>query len=385
MHLRFTTLSLILAAGIAQALFLALAIAARRTERAPTNWLLSALFALFAAVILNGFLYLSNLYQDWPWLIGLPASLQLLIGPVFLWYVQSWIGGKTWGPRDLLHLAPFTVYVLLDLSFVFHNSFYKMALMYSWLENQRAVGEYLTRFWYHSMIPVHTWVYLVLVVAAIVRHEVTIRRLFSTLEGRSLGWLRSTLLAYGVGLVGVTLAWALPFTGMQLGWILLCAPVAYTVLVYHLAWVVIVRRPQDFWTEEQHSEHPPLTEVKYGKSSLSDDFVHRLRRQLETLMRDEQLYTDPDLTLAALAERLRTSRNHLSQVLNQGLHTTFYDYINHLRVREAGSRLSAPDRRHLSVLDIAAHCGFRSRSTFHKVFKAEFQLSPSEYRRRSQA
>lgn len=384
MHLQFTTLSLILAAGIAQALFLCLATAARRSERAPTNWLLSALFVLFAAVILNGFLYQSNLYQDWSWLIGLPASLQLLIGPVFLWYVQSWIGGKTWGARDLLHLAPFAAYVLLDLSFVFHNSFYKMALMYSWLENQRAVGEYVTRFWYHAMIPVHTWVYFAFIARAVVRHEVSIRRLFSTLEGRSLGWLRNTLLAYAVGLVGVTLTWALPFAGVQLGWILLCAPVAYTGLVYHLAWVVIVRRPQDFWTKDKEPDHTHL-EAKYGKSSLSDDFVNRLRRQLETLMQNEQLYTDPELTLATLAERLRTSRNHLSQVLNQGLHTTFYDYVNHLRVREAGTRLAAPDRRHLSVLDIAVHCGFRSRSTFHKVFKAEFQLSPSEYRRRSLA
>ena len=90
-------------------------------------------------------------------------------------------------------------------------------------------------------------------------------------------------------------------------------------------------------------------------------------------------FTDPDLTLAVLADRLKTSRNNLSQVLNQRLGTTFYDYINRWRIQAAASRLR--DDQETGILDVALDCGFKSKSTFNKAFKTHFSVSPSEYRR----
>jgi len=200
----------------------------------------------------------------------------------------------------------------------------------------------------------------------------TIRQVFSNIEDRTLAWLRNALIAFTVGLIGVTLSVVLTLSGIQIGWMILCAPLADTVVVYHLAWVAFVRRPHDTL---------PTREPRYEKSSLSDEQARHLLHQLETLMQTERPHTDPDLTLATLAERLKTSRNHLSRILNQKLGTTFYDFVNRYRVVLAGERLAAASNA-TSVLDVALDCGFKSKSTFNKAFKAHFGTSPSEYRRR---
>jgi len=380
MYTSFSGLSIFLFSGIVQALFLAVVFVANPRGSPRTNRLLAVFFLVVSVVILNGALYQTNLYQDWSFLIGLPQSFQLLVGPVFLWYVRSLIGEDQFRLRDAAHLLPFVLYLVLELSFLFRNDFYKMALMYSWLTNRRDWGDYLGRFWYQFGLPLQLWVYLGLVWRAIRRHEVTIRQLFSTIDDLTLSWLRKVVVAFAVGLVGVTVGDVLPFFGVQITWMFLCAPITDTLVVYYLAGVAFLRRPQDNLPASETPASPlPEAEPKYGKSSLSEEYGRRLLVHLETLMGTDRPFTDPDLTLAVLAERLKTSRNNLSQVLNQRLGTTFYDYINRWRIQAAASRLR--DDQETSILEVALDCGFKSKSTFNKGFKAHFSTSPSEYRR----
>ncbi|HTH14491.1 MAG TPA: helix-turn-helix transcriptional regulator, partial [Spirochaetia bacterium] len=126
---------------------------------------------------------------------------------------------------------------------------------------------------------------------------------------------------------------------------------------------------------------PGEPKTKYEKSTLPDEVAARILRRLEQTMTAEKPYLDPDLTLDGLAGQLRTSRNHLSQVLNHSLGTTFYEYVNRFRIKEAAEKLIGPDAKVHDILTIAADCGFHSKSTFNKVFKAWYGVSPSEYKR----
>ena len=391
MYTSFSPLSIFLFSGIVQALFLAFVFFANPRGSRQASLLLAAFFVIVAVVIVNGALYQTNLYQDWSFLIGLPLSFQLLVGPFFLWYVKSLIGDFKFRVRDMVHLLPFLLYLVLELSFLFRNDFYKMALMYSWLTNRRDWADYLGRFWYQFGVPLQLGVYLWLVWRAIRRHEVTIRHHFSTIDELTLNWLRKVVIAFAAGLVGVSVGDVLPFFGVQMTWMFLCAPITDTLVVFYLAGVAFLRRPQDTLPAPRPPREPlpeaavsPTTsepEPKYGKSSLSEEYGRRVLVRLETLMGTDRPYTDPDLTLAILAGRLKTSRNHLSQVLNQRLGATFYDYINRWRIQESAARLLAPDHQNAGILDIALDCGFKSKSTFNKAFKAHFSVSPSEYRK----
>ena len=101
---------------------------------------------------------------------------------------------------------------------------------------------------------------------------------------------------------------------------------------------------------------------------------------LTTLMQDAKLFADPSLTIDTLADRLHTSRHHLSQVINERLHKTYGDYISELRLEEARRRLSNPANLRYTIASIALDSGFSTVSSFNDAFKKQFQVTPSQYR-----
>lgn len=75
--------------------------------------------------------------------------------------------------------------------------------------------------------------------------------------------------------------------------------------------------------------------VRHMKSGLREEMMAQLLEAPECLMVERQLYLDPELPLPKLAYYLNTTVNHVSQTINAGLQTTFFDYINQKRVEAA--------------------------------------------------
>ena len=89
---------------------------------------------------------------------------------------------------------------------------------------------------------------------------------------------------------------------------------------------------------------------------------------------------DPGLTLSALAQHLGTNTSYLSRALNEGLQTSFSDFVNRERSRIVAAMLD--DGRKDSLLDLALEAGFASKATFNRAFQNQFGCSPSTYRQR---
>jgi AraC-like DNA-binding protein len=120
--------------------------------------------------------------------------------------------------------------------------------------------------------------------------------------------------------------------------------------------------------------------VKYSKSTLTAVQAAEIKMQLEALMATERCFLENDLTLIALANRLTVSPHNLSQVLNESMQTSFYDYVNKLRVAEAARCLRDPAYNSQTVFEIALASGFSSKTTFNTVFKRTTGLTPTAYR-----
>ena len=99
-------------------------------------------------------------------------------------------------------------------------------------------------------------------------------------------------------------------------------------------------------------------------------------------MEREKPYLDANLTLQELAGRVSISLNHLSQLLNERLNQTFFDFVNSYRVQEAKRELCNPAKAHLTILAIAYDVGFNSKSSFNSAFKKHTGITPSEFKRR---
>lgn len=91
---------------------------------------------------------------------------------------------------------------------------------------------------------------------------------------------------------------------------------------------------------------------------------------------ETKLFCRSDLTLNHLASTLHTKRTHLSQWFANN-DTTFYSYINHLRVQYAGILLNETS---IPITQIQRESGFASKTTFYKCFQEHYGCTPHEYR-----
>ncbi|MCM5529748.1 AraC family transcriptional regulator [Parasegetibacter sp. NRK P23] len=144
--------------------------------------------------------------------------------------------------------------------------------------------------------------------------------------------------------------------------------------------------------EEQVQPTEPITEtllvpeekeLHIARKAAQADL--ELRRQvadkLLLAMERSKRYTDPDLTLEKLATALQVPRNLVSEVLNQHLEKTFYQFVNEFRVKEVIRLFNRCKQQGVSpnILSLAFEAGFNSKSSFNQYFKKHTGQTPSEY------
>ena len=110
--------------------------------------------------------------------------------------------------------------------------------------------------------------------------------------------------------------------------------------------------------------------------TIDDDLSSAVQDKIGLLLQqhcvDTQLYLQHDLTILQLAKSIGTNRFYLSQYFSsRGLH--YNDYINELRIQHFVNlyRESIADKRVFTVQQLAQECGYRSYSTFSRVFKQQ--------------
>lgn len=87
---------------------------------------------------------------------------------------------------------------------------------------------------------------------------------------------------------------------------------------------------------------------------------------------------EAELTLEKVAEYAGFSACYFSRIFKQMTTYNFVDYLAQQRIKKAQTLLSDSD---MSVTEIAYQSGFKSISTFNRVFKQCRGCSPSEYRK----
>ncbi|HVI47896.1 MAG TPA: helix-turn-helix domain-containing protein [Chitinophaga sp.] len=102
---------------------------------------------------------------------------------------------------------------------------------------------------------------------------------------------------------------------------------------------------------------------------------------MHEMMEKHMLYTDPGLTLDSLAAAMKVSRNHLSEVLNQFVGKSFYQYINEFRVWHIVQSMNRCKEKAVvpNILSLAFEAGFHSKSSFNQYFKKMMGCTPSAY------
>lgn len=117
----------------------------------------------------------------------------------------------------------------------------------------------------------------------------------------------------------------------------------------------------------------------YASSTLARVDCDAALARLETLMRERQRYTDPELDLAGLARELDLAPHQLSELLNTRLGKSFSRYLREQRVAAAKRMLLAEPAA--SVLSVGLSVGFSAQSNFYEAFREIEGSAPGQFRK----
>lgn len=126
----------------------------------------------------------------------------------------------------------------------------------------------------------------------------------------------------------------------------------------------------------------PKADTKaYKTSSLSKSKAEVYKSEFLRIMDEEKLFTNSNITVNQVAQKMGIPRQYLSEVLNVYLKSNFQDYMNKYRAEEFVECLRDDKFRNYSIMGIANEVGFKSKSSFNTTFKKIYGVTPSEFKK----
>ena len=366
-------LTFLLAAAALHGLWLAGLLFAKNEGRQGLK-LLAAAFVLVSLYLLNYLFFLTGFIRSTPHLLGVFYPLFFLIGPCFYFFVRHSLAPDfRFGWAHLWHL-------LLPVA-AFFDTLELYALPAA--TKLKAIDVILSGEWKLS------WLDLLLSSGFLVQLIVYVAaawwlawRFEHRQDGppnqRNARWYRQFCMGFLIFLLLDLAARASLFALEIDGPVMEMVVASLLALAIQLAGYRAIGRLGDF-----PKILPALAgengNGKYKTSPLTPEQMEAHQDELLSLMKREQPHLDASLKISGLAERLGIPSHHLSQVLNEGMETNFYDFVNSYRVEAAKRRLKDKNYRHYSILAIGLECGFANKTTFNRTFKKMTGLTPSEY------
>lgn len=367
MNLTFDIFAVLCFVGLALALFWAITLLSIKKGNRAANKFLAILLFMVSIGIVKSILFHSNFIFEVPHLLGLALPINFLYPPLFYLYVKTLISGKINLKKHLFHFVPFLICVVYIIPFIIQSADYKISY-FSKITNKPST----TLSTVLVLITLQEIAYLTFSLILLVKHSKRVKNVYSSLSRYNFYWIRNLITSYLIVTVLFIYlnAYDFPLKSIHIG------PIVVVVMIYTLGYMGL-KQPAVF-TEVENG----TVSKKYQKSSLTSEKGALYLQRLSALMENEKPFTNSNLTLPQLAGKLSISQHHLSQLLNDRLNQTFFEFINYCRVEEAKKCLKDPQKQHLKILAIAYEVGFNSKSNFNSAFKRFVHQTPTQYKNR---
>lgn len=361
----FDAWTLVFLIAAVQGYFVAFILFRWRRGDTQANRLLSALLLLFSVTLSEYVLYWSNYIFQFPHTAQASDQLPFLFGPLAYLYCRTIYEAKPLKKSDLWHFASFVLAIGMMLPWYLLDAESKRAV----LEGKAAYP--VAHLWMRVLL----WIRIVHMLGYAVWNYRYLRR--QPRVGATTRWafrLNTFFTCFVLAYTSYFILVRFPFFNSTWDYHISAAMTAFIYLIAYAGYV----QPAVFegyqWTE-------PNAPVKYRNSGLTPEACRSLLQNLNLLMEQEKAYHDPDISLEKLANALNASKHHVSQVINEHLGASFFEYVNQLRVEEARQLLAETTRSDLHVIEVAYAVGFNNKMSFNAAFKKATGMTPTEYRR----
>jgi AraC-like DNA-binding protein len=103
--------------------------------------------------------------------------------------------------------------------------------------------------------------------------------------------------------------------------------------------------------------------------------------KLNTILKEQKLFTQPKLNVEYLANEVGISSSKLSNIIKQYADKNFNDFINEHRIGLAKNLLKHKDYKNYTITSIGLESGFNSKSAFYYTFKKHTGITPTAYQK----
>jgi len=367
--------------GVSISLFLFIMLISKQkktiADKILSTWFFFALVHLILiASYASGFIY------KIPALIGWELPLPFLHGPFLYLYILFLSGQqRNYGFRYLLHFIPSLLAALL-LAFIIPAARLDTSALSDFTPLFKGIV---------VCIMISGVVYVTLSLRLLYRHRQNIVGQFSNTDKITLNWMR--YLISGMGIIWIVVIFIPSAQAVYIAVALFIFFIGYfgirqAGIFSNPASMHEVLLPTVLEVDNQPEETEIIIEtadrIKYEKTKLEETKASEIQAELTALMKEQECYKDPELTLGDLAKMLNILPGTLSQVINSKEGKNFYEYINTLRVEAFKELLLQPESRQYTLLALAFECGFNSKTSFNRNFRKITQMSPSSYVKQQQ-
>lgn len=103
-------------------------------------------------------------------------------------------------------------------------------------------------------------------------------------------------------------------------------------------------------------------------------------QKINDIIENEKPYLDLDFNRGVLSDKLRLTEQHLSRIINTHYKKSFSELMNSYRVNFAKENIVNTDK---SITEISFDSGFKSITSFNRVFKEVVKMTPSTFREKN--
>lgn len=311
-------------------------------------------FCLTYAIEQVDFLYSTGpLLEISPIFFMLLFPVCLLSGPLIWLHIKSFIEKKEFSFRSIwLHFVPFMIYLVFTIYLLSFGSSDRQ--------------EYVSKIYQTLIIPLNYFkVFHVFLYASL--SILTLSRNLKWLEWNEKQYLFTIVLIYFSTAVLLTYLTALQY------------PYEYFITYFMMSGLIILA--SGYLLRFQPNL---LLEIKtkYFNSGLTDVDFQRIASKIDAYFLETANVLDQKLNLEKLSMQIQEKKQHVSQSITEIYDSNFSDLVNCRKIAHAMTLLSAPENKDLKIYAIMLDSGFKSKTTFYRVFVKHAGCTPAEYRKR---
>ena len=324
---------------------------------AGEKWLSVVMFAF--SIILTSYVLIWTKYTTkFPYLLGVWQFLTFLVGPSLYFYLKATFKEDISQKEIALHYAVPALSLLLTLPYILSNFGIQTGLS----------SDFFTIGASSTLLTGHLLFYAVLV-HGMTRNEWQVDANIK-LWTKIVSWGMTT---YTIAFLSYFVLMKCTFFNPEWDYAI-CTVMALGILA--IAYMGLVQKR--VFSSEPISHFLPVK--KYQTSSLTDSASLSIKKGMERLLKEEQVFKENELRLADLAAYLDVSYHQLSQVINEHYGVNFFELINRYRVAHVKKLLADPNYSHHTIIQIAYEAGFNNKASFNRYFKKEIGMTPSAFR-----